>query len=146
MSRFSDGESPILEAKLGDQHMKIDRVDHFVLTVASIDATCDFYSKVLGMEVVEFAGGRKALTFGAQKINLHQRGKEFDPKALAPTPGSGDFCLISATPLEKVIAYLNTNDVEIEEGPVPRTGATGPINSVYLRDPDQNLVEISVYG
>lgn len=126
--------------------MKIDRVDHFVLTVASIDATCDFYSNVLGMEVVEFAGGRKALVFGAQKINLHQRGKEFEPKALTPTPGSGDFCLISAVPIEEVVAHLESCGVKIEEGIVPRTGATGSIKSVYLRDPDQNLVEISVYA
>ena len=125
--------------------MKIDRVDHFVLTVVSIDATCDFYSKVLGMDVIEFAGGRKALAFGAQKINLHRRGKEFEPKALTPTPGSGDFCLISAVPIDDVVAHLNECGVEIEEGIVPRTGATGPIKSVYLRDPDQNLVEISEY-
>ncbi|NOD85574.1 VOC family protein [Ruegeria sp. HKCCD6119] len=125
--------------------MQIDRVDHFVLTVASIDATCDFYSKVLGMEVTEFAGGRKALSFGAQKINLHQHGNEFEPKSLTPTPGSGDFCLISAFPIAEVVAHLENCGVEIEEGIVPRTGATGPIKSVYLRDPDQNLVEISVY-
>lgn len=125
--------------------MKIDRVDHFVLTVASIEATCEFYSKVLGMEVVEFAGGRKALAFGAQKINLHQRGKEFEPKALTPTPGSGDFCLISTVPIGEVVSHLESCGVEIEEGIVPRTGATGPIKSVYLRDPDDNLVEISEY-
>lgn len=125
--------------------MQIDRLDHFVLTVASIDATCEFYSKVLGMEVVEFAGGRKALAFGTQKINLHQKGQEFEPKSLTPTPGSGDFCLISAVPLAEVVAHLERCGVEIEEGIVPRTGATGPINSVYLRDPDQNLIEISRY-
>ena len=125
--------------------MKIDRVDHFVLTVASIEATCEFYSKVLGMDVIEFAGGRKALAFGNQKINLHQRGKEFEPKALTPTPGSGDFCLISGVPIDEVVAHLESCGVEIEEGIVPRTGATGPIKSVYLRDPDQNLVEISEY-
>ena len=125
--------------------MQIDRLDHFVLTVASIDATCDFYSKVLGMQVVEFAGGRKALAFGAQKINLHQRGKEFEPKALSPTPGSGDFCLISAVPIEDVVSHLDHCGIEIEEGIVPRTGATGPIKSVYLRDPDHNLVEVAEY-
>ncbi|SHG83947.1 VOC family protein [Marivita hallyeonensis] len=125
--------------------MQIDRVDHFVLTVASIEATCDFYSRVLGMEVVKFAGGRKALAFGAQKINLHQRGKEFEPKALTPTPGSGDFCLISAVPLDQVVAHLESCGVDIEEGIVARTGATGPIRSVYLRDPDRNLIEISEY-
>ncbi|MDG1767998.1 MAG: VOC family protein [Yoonia sp.] len=126
--------------------MKIDRVDHFVLTVASIEATCEFYSKVLGMEIVEFAGGRKALAFGVQKINLHQKGKEFEPKALTPTAGSGDFCLIASVPIENVVAHLEASDVQIEEGIVPRTGATGPIKSVYLRDPDQNLVEISEYA
>ena len=125
--------------------MQIDRMDHFVLTVASIDATCDFYSKVLGMEVTEFAGGRKALSFGVQKINLHQHGNEFEPKSLTPIPGSGDFCLISAVPITEVVAHLENCGVMIEEGIVPRTGATGPIKSVYLRDPDQNLVEISVY-
>lgn len=126
--------------------MRIDRVDHFVLTVACIAKTCDFYSKVLGMDIVEFAGGRKALKFGAQKINLHQCGKEFEPKALTPMPGSADFCLVSSAPLDQVVAHLNANNVEIEEGPVPRTGATGAINSVYIRDPDENLVEISVYS
>ena len=126
--------------------MKIDRVDHFVLTVASIEATCEFYSKVLCMEVVEFAGGRQALAFGVQKINLHQKGKEFEPKALTPTAGSGDFCLIASVPIENVVAHLEASDVQIEEGIVPRTGATGPIKSVYLRDPDQNLVEISEYA
>ncbi|MCW9034810.1 MAG: VOC family protein [Rhodospirillales bacterium] len=125
--------------------MKIDRVDHFVLTVASIEATCDFYSKALGMKVVSFGEGRKALTFGAQKINLHQAGAEFLPKALTPIPGSADFCLIAEGPLNEVITHLKSEGVDIEEGPVDRTGATGPIRSVYLRDPDQNLIEISEY-
>jgi len=125
--------------------MKIDRVDHFVLTVTSIEATCDFYSRVLGMNVAEFAGGRKALTFGSQKINLHQQGKEFEPRAQSPVPGSGDFCLISSVPIDDVVAHLVACDIEITDGIVPRTGATGPIKSVYVRDPDQNLVEISVY-
>lgn len=126
--------------------MMIDRIDHFVLTVASIDATCEFYSKILGMEVTEFAGGRKALSFGAQKINLHQHGKELEPKARRPTPGSGDFCLITRTPMTQVVAHLEACGIKIEEGIVPRTGATGPIKSVYLRDPDDNLVEISEYA
>ena len=125
--------------------MKIDRVDHFVLTVASIEATCAFYTEVLGMDVVEFAGGRKALAFGAQKINLHEHGREFEPKAERPTPGSADFCLIAGEPLERVVAHLNAIGIAIEEGIVDRTGATGPIRSVYIRDPDQNLVEISEY-
>ncbi|WP_282608542.1 VOC family protein [Pelagibius sp. Alg239-R121] len=123
--------------------MQIDRVDHFVLTVASIEATCEFYVSALGMEVVTFGEGRKALTFGAQKINLHQAGAEFLPKADRPTPGSGDFCMLTAVPLEEVIAHLEGLKIAIEEGPVARTGATGPIRSIYLRDPDGNLLEIS---
>lgn len=125
--------------------MKIKTIDHFVLTVASIETTCDFYSRVLGMDVVEFAGGRKALSFGYQKINLHQAGHEFEPKAFRPQPGSADFCLIADVPIESVVAALAGQNVEIEEGIVDRTGATGPIRSIYLRDPDQNLVEISEY-
>lgn len=125
--------------------MQIKAIDHFVLTVASIDATCTFYSEVLGMQVLEFAGGRKALSFGTQKINLHQRGKEFEPKAQAPTAGSADFCLITDVPLEDVATQLKALNIEIEEGIVDRTGATGPIRSVYIRDPDMNLVEISNY-
>lgn len=126
--------------------MKLDRIDHFVLTVASIDATCAFYTQVLGMKVTEFAGGRKALSFGSQKINLHECGKEFEPKAQTPTPGSGDFCLITTTPIQDVLAQLNAMNIEIEDGIVARTGATGPIQSVYLRDPDGNLIEISEYS
>ncbi|PWC47636.1 VOC family protein [Azospirillum sp. TSA6c] len=125
--------------------MRIGRIDHFVLTVASIEATCAFYSDVLGMEVVTFAGGRRALSFGAQKINLHEVGREFEPKAAHPTAGSDDFCLIADTPLEQVIAELQARGIAIEEGPVNRTGATGPIRSVYIRDPDDNLVEIASY-
>jgi catechol 2,3-dioxygenase-like lactoylglutathione lyase family enzyme len=125
--------------------MRIARIDHFVLTVASIEATCAFYRNVLGMEVVTFAGGRRALSFGAQKINLHEVGREYEPKAARPTAGSGDFCLIADTPLDEVIAELKARDITIEEGPVSRTGATGPIRSVYFRDPDDNLVEIANY-
>lgn len=123
--------------------MHIDHLDHLVLTVASIQRSCDFYQRVLGMDVVTFKGGRKALSFGQQKINLHEHGREFEPKALAPTPGSADLCFIAATPLNEVIAELGAMGVPIEEGPVKRTGATGPIRSVYIRDPDRNLVEIS---
>lgn len=126
--------------------MQIDRLDHLVLTVADIERTCDFYSRVLGFEVVSFGPlGRKALNFGRQKINLHQAGKEFEPKALVPTPGSADLCFIAATPLEDVIRELAAAGVAIEEGPVQRTGASGPILSVYVRDPDRNLIEISNY-
>lgn len=123
----------------------IDRIDHIVLTVADIDVTCDFYQRVLGMEVVTFAGGRKALAFGRQKINLHRSGQEFEPKAAAPTPGSADLCLIATTPIAEVIAHLEASGVPVLEGPAPRTGAAGPITSVYFRDPDRNLVEVSNY-
>ena len=125
--------------------MNINRLDHLVLTVNNIEATCSFYKRVLGMEVVVFGGGRKALTFGAQKINLHQKGKEYEPKALKPTPGSGDLCFITSVPISEVIAHLNSCGIEIIEGPVMRTGATGPIISVYFRDPDLNLIEVSNY-
>jgi catechol 2,3-dioxygenase-like lactoylglutathione lyase family enzyme len=125
--------------------MRIDRLDHLVLTVTDMASTCDFYSRVLGMEVVTFGAGRKALAFGAQKINLHQKGEEFEPKAANPTPGSGDLCLISSVPIAEVIEHLRQCGVPILQGPVARTGATGPIQSVYLRDPDGNLVEVSNY-
>ena len=123
--------------------VRIDHLDHLVLRVASIEESCDFYARVLGMGVETFGEGRKALTFGNQKINLHRAGHEFEPKAERPTPGSADLCFISTTPLDDVIAHLQAEGVAIEEGPVPRTGATGPILSVYFRDPDQNLIEIS---
>lgn len=123
--------------------IRIDHLDHLVLTVASIEATCDFYVRALGMQVETFGDGRKALRFGGQKINLHQAGREFEPKALRPTPGSADLCFIAATPLAEVAAHLQDLGIAIEEGPVDRTGATGPIRSVYLRDPDRNLIEIA---
>lgn len=126
--------------------MKISRVDHFVLTVASIEATCEFYERVLGMNPVSFAEGRRALEFGANKINLHQAGAEFEPKARMPATGSSDFCLISEEPLDEVIRHFEKLDVPIEVGPVPKTGAKGPMTSVYIRDPDGNLIEISEYG
>jgi catechol 2,3-dioxygenase-like lactoylglutathione lyase family enzyme len=122
----------------------IDTLDHLVLTVAKIDAATDFYTEVLGMDLVTF-NGRKALAFGEQRINLHQRGHEFEPKAAHPTPGSGDLCFITATPLEDVITYLKELRVHIELGPVERTGALSQLRSVYIRDPDHNLVEISNY-
>jgi catechol 2,3-dioxygenase-like lactoylglutathione lyase family enzyme len=97
------------------------------------------------MEVVTFRAGRKALAFGSQKINLHEQGKEFEPKAGQPTPGSGDLCFITDIPLSEVIEHLNSLSVPILGGPVTRTGAVGPIQSVYFRDPDANLIEVSVY-
>jgi len=125
--------------------MRIDRLDHLVLTVADIDATVDFYTRVLGMKAVTFGAGRTALAFGQSKINLHQAGHEFEPKAHRPTPGSADLCLITTDSLDRVVEELVRHDVPIEEGPVERTGATGPILSVYFRDPDRNLIEVSTY-
>ncbi|WP_371405615.1 VOC family protein [Kribbella sp. NBC_00662] len=125
--------------------MRIDRLDHLVLTVADVDATVDFYQRVLGMEPVTFKGGRRALTFGNSKINLHQSGHEFEPKAARPGPGTADLCFIVDEPIDQIRAELAEHGVEIEEGPVERTGATGPILSVYFRDPDQNLIELSNY-
>ncbi|MBL8399228.1 MAG: VOC family protein [Candidatus Accumulibacter sp.] len=126
--------------------MKIKCFDHIVLTVDHIATTCAFYEKVLGMQVVTFAGNRQALVFGRQKINLHQRGNEFEPKAHAPTPGSADICLIADTPVEEIIAHLKSCAIAVLEGPVPRTGAQGPIVSVYFRDPDHNLIEVANYA
>ncbi len=125
--------------------LRIDRLDHLVLTVADVDRTVEFYSRVLGMEPVSFGSGRRASTFGTSKINLHRVGQEFEPKAAEPTPGSADLCLISVDSLDAVVAHLAECGVSVEEGPVQRTGATGPITSVYFRDPDGNLVEISSY-
>ena len=125
--------------------MRINRLDHFVLTVASVEDTIDFYSRVLGMEPVTFAGGRRGLGFGQQKINLHPADNPYTPRAETALPGTGDFCLIAETPMPDIIAHLKSEGVEIMEGPVAKTGALGSITSVYFRDPDQNLVEISVY-
>ena len=125
--------------------MQISRIDHIVLTVADIDATCEFYSRALNMQVLSFGAGRIALSFGQQKINLHQAGKEFEPKAMRPTPGSADICLITETPISQVMLHLQACGVDLLEGPVRRTGATGPLLSVYFRDPDSNLIEVSNY-
>ena len=125
--------------------MQIDRIDHIVITAFDLERTIDFYTRVMGMEPITFAGGRRGLAFGRQKINLHQAGREFEPKALKPTPGSLDLCFITETPLEEVIARLKSQGVAIAEGPVPKTGALGPMTSVYFRDPDGNLIEVSSY-
>jgi catechol 2,3-dioxygenase-like lactoylglutathione lyase family enzyme len=137
--------------------IKVQTLDHIVLTVANIERTCEFYSQVLGMQVNHFnvtnAGGadrstdaqRTALSFGDQKINLHEYKNEFTPRAQHPTPGSADMCLIAETPLNEVVTHLESNGVVIEIGPVPRTGARGKLMSVYIRDPDDNLVELSNY-
>ncbi len=122
----------------------IDHLDHLVLTTAFEDACIDFYTRVLGMSLQTFGPqGRKALRFGAQKINLHVRGRELEPRAHLPVPGALDLCFIASVPLDEVIARLRACEWPILEGPVMRTGATGPIRSVYVRDPDLNLVEIS---
>ncbi len=124
--------------------MRVVSLDHLVLTVHSIEATCAFYTRVLGMEVVTFGKERKALTFGSQKINLHERGQEFEPKAGQPMPGSADLCFLTDAALSEVIEHLNSLHVPILEGPVARTGAVGLLQSVYFRDPDANLIEVSV--
>lgn len=125
--------------------MSVDRLDHLVLTVKDIERTCAFYTAVCGMRATSFGTGRRALAFGSQKINLHESGKEFDPKAIRPTPGSADLCFITSVPLAKLIPHVESCGIEILEGPVERTGALGPIRSIYIRDPDGNLVELSVY-
>jgi catechol 2,3-dioxygenase-like lactoylglutathione lyase family enzyme len=125
--------------------ISIDRIDHIVLTVFDLERTLDFYARVLGMEPVTFAGGRRGLAFGRQKLNLHQAGREFEPKALHPGPGAIDLCFISQTPLAQVMDDLRMHGVHIIEGPVDKTGALGPMKSVYFRDPDGNLIEVSNY-
>ncbi|MEC1665048.1 VOC family protein [Bacillus halotolerans] len=123
----------------------IKRLDHLVLTVKSLQETIRFYTSVLGMQEETFGSGRKALRFGNQKINLHETGHEFEPKAQHPLPGSADLCFITDQTIHSLIEHLRKNNVKVEEGPVKRTGALGPIISVYIRDPDQNLIEISEY-
>tara|TARA_Y100001951_G_scaffold95491_1_gene93037 strand:- start:29383 stop:29769 length:387 start_codon:yes stop_codon:yes gene_type:complete len=123
----------------------IERLDHLVLTVADIDVTVDFYERVLGMRHERFGAGRSALVFGRQKFNLHQAGREFEPKAARPTPGAIDLCLITQWSMAQVLEHLARQGVSVEEGPVARTGAVGPIESVYFRDPDSNLIEVSRY-
>ena len=120
----------------------IQSLDHIVLTVADIPAAIAFYTQRLGMRHVTFEG-RHALAFGRQKINLHQAGAEFEPKSLVPTPGSGDLCFLVADPVKALMERLSAAGIEIIAGPVARTGATGPLNSIYLRDPDGNLIELS---
>ena len=121
----------------------IDHLDHLVLTTADEAACTRFYVDVLGMSLETFAGGRQAFRFGSQKINLHVKGREFEPKAHLPVPGALDLCFIAAIPLERAIERLNAAGVAIIEGPVQRTGATGQLRSIYVRDPDLNLIEIA---
>ncbi len=125
--------------------IKLERFDHLVLTVQSIEVTCSFYQEVLGMKVVTFDKGLKALHFGEQKINLHERGQELEPKAQTPLPGSADLCFVAQTSSQEVIEHLQACGVTVVEGPVLQTGALGPITSVYFRDPDGNLLEVSSY-
>ncbi len=125
--------------------INIIQLDHLVLTVKSIEVTCAFYNNILGMKIITFGDNRKALKFGKQKFNLHEAGKEFEPKAHKPCSGAIDLCLISDTPLKDIITHLNQHNIFIEEGPIERTGATGKLLSVYIRDPDKNLIEISNY-
>lgn len=123
----------------------ISHLDHVVLTTSHEQACIHFYVDLLGMKLEVFGEGRKAFRFGNQKINLHVKGAEFEPKAHLPVPGALDLCFISNQPLEQVIHTLMSKNIKIEQGPVKRTGATGPIQSIYLRDPDRNLIEISEY-
>lgn len=125
--------------------MNISRLDHLVLTVADIEKTCEFYNRVLGMQIEVFGENRKALRFGNQKMNLHAAGSEFEPKADVPMPGSADLCFITDIPMPEVVRHLAQCGILVEEGPIKRTGATAPILSVYIRDPDSNLIEISNY-
>lgn len=126
--------------------MEVERLDHLVLTVRDIAATCTFYSRVLGMRVETFADQRTALHFGQQKINLHLAGQEFEPKAARPAPGSADLCFTTALPLDQVLVHLRACQVVVIEGPARRVGALGSIDSLYLRDPDGNLIEIASYA
>jgi catechol 2,3-dioxygenase-like lactoylglutathione lyase family enzyme len=126
-------------------NMKIERLDHWVLTVRDVDTTVAFYQRVLGMQPITFGNGRRALVFGEQKINLHPADAPLRPHAARPTPGSGDLCLVTHAPIRDVMAELESAGVTIEEGPAPRTGALGPITSIYFRDPDGNLIEVSRY-
>ena len=124
---------------------RVTSLDHLVLTVRDIGATCAFYERFLGMRAETFGDGRTALHFGEQKINLHQAGAEFEPKAAQPTPGSADLCFITDSPIETVAGDIEAAGIEIIDGPVERTGARGRMLSVYFRDPDDNLIEVSRY-
>ncbi|RSL30136.1 VOC family protein [Salibacterium salarium] len=126
--------------------MKIESLDHIVLTVNDIDKTIMFYTEILGMEVRTFGNNRKGLSFGKQQLNLHKIDEEVNPRACKPVPGSADLCLITSTPLKEVQNHLLEIGVEIETGPIMRAGALGEMMSVYFRDPDKNLVEVSNYN
>jgi catechol 2,3-dioxygenase-like lactoylglutathione lyase family enzyme len=121
-------------------------LDHVVLTVRDLEATVDFYTAVMGMSVRAFQGGRLALRFGSQKINLHEAGREFEPRAVRPLPGSADLCFVTEVGLEDWQEHLAAHGVEVVEGPVPRLGALGQMTSLYFRDPDGNLIEVASYS
>jgi catechol 2,3-dioxygenase-like lactoylglutathione lyase family enzyme len=123
--------------------MQLNQLDHLVLTVADVQRTVRFYVDILGMREESFGANRWALIFGKQKINLHKHGAEYEPKAHTPTPGSADLCFLTSTPVSQVVAELKTKNVTIENGPVDRIGASGKLRSIYLRDPDRNLIEIA---
>lgn len=131
------------DANSNPTNVTIDSLDHLVLTVTSIDASCEFYSSALGMEVITFEGGRRALRFGHQKINLHESGREYEPKAQHPRVGSGDLCFLTQVPVAVVTEHLQALGIELLDGPVQRTGAVANLLSIYIRDPDQNLIEIA---
>ena len=122
--------------------IRAEAIDHLVLTVSDVDETCRFYNRVLGMDPITFSGGRRALRFGRQKLNLHPAGAEIEPHAAVPAPGSADLCLLTDAPSAAVVAHLEVCGVEVEHGPVKREGATGRLSSVYFRDPDGNLIEV----
>lgn len=130
---------------IGVSGIDIKGLDHLVLTVASIEASVEFYRRVLGMQAITFGEGRRALAFGRQKINLHELGREFEPKALRPAAGSADLCFVVGTSITAALAHLEACGVPLIEGPVRRTGACGPILSIYFRDPDGNLIELGEY-
>jgi len=138
-------ETPLAQMKRGKLKLDIQIIDHIVLTVIDIKKTCNFYSEVLGMEKIKFGNNRKALKFNNQKINLHEYGDEFEPKADIPTPGSVDICFITSTPLIEAIDHITSMGVDIIDGPVERAGANGKVNSIYFKDPDGNLIELSNY-
>lgn len=123
--------------------MEVSSLDHIVLTVNDLEKTIEFYKSVLGMKLVRFAEDRVALAFGDQKINLHEKAKEFEPKASQPTPGSADLCFLTTMEIEKAKSFIQQQGVRIIEGPVNRTGATASLVSIYFRDPDNNLIELS---
>ena len=123
--------------------MRVLRIDHIVLTVADVETTIAFYQRVLGMTAVSFGEGRRGLAFGDQKLNLHQAGREFEPKARKPTPGAIDLCFTTDLPLEEVAAHLRRQSIEIEHGPVDKVGARRALRSLYFRDPDGNLIEVA---